>query len=204
VGSSPANSPPNSPHHLRASDAERDEAVDHLREQFAAGRLSHDTFLHRMGSALSARSRSELPPLLADLPTARRPAWRQALDRVQATVSDLRRVRPAVFRRTNVDADWALLFFPPDSTRTAFTIGREPGCDLLVTDITVSRAHARLTRAAGGWLLADLGSTNGTTVNGWRVREPVAVQVGDLVRFGSAKFVVSGAQQAGDPAEPRT
>ena len=202
MGSSPANDATNSPPQLRASDAEREEAVDLLREQFAAGRLSHDTFLHRMGSALAARARCELPPLLADLPPARRPAWRQALDRMQAAVSDLRRVRSAYFRRTNVDADWAPLYFPPDSSRTAFTIGREPGCDLFVTDITVSRVHARLTRTSAGWLLADLGSTNGTTVNGWRIREPVAVQVGDRVRFGSAAFVVSITQQDDDPVAP--
>lgn len=202
MGSSAANDAADSPEQLRASDAEREEAVDHLREQFAAGRLSHDTFQHRMGSALTARARSELPPLLADLPPARRPAWRQALDRVQAAVSDLRRVRPAYLRRTHAGADWAPMFFPPDSTRTAFTIGRGTGCDLLVTDTTVSRTHARLTRTADGWLLADLGSTNGTTVNGWRVCEPVAVQVGDRVRFGSAEFVVSITPQAGDPVAP--
>jgi pSer/pThr/pTyr-binding forkhead associated (FHA) protein len=204
AANSPASSPASSPQHLRASDAERDEAVDHLREQFAAGRLSHDTFLHRMGSALSARARSDLPPLLADLPPARRPAWRQALERLQAAVSDLRRVRPPAFRRTAVDDDWAPLFFPPNSSRTVFTIGREPGCDLLVEDTTVSRAHARLTRMPDGWLLADLGSTNGTTVNGWRVREPVAVRVGDRVRFGTADFVVCNTQEDGDPVAPGT
>jgi hypothetical protein len=204
MGSPAANDAANGPEQLRASDAEREEAVGHLREQFAAGRLSHDTFLHRMGSALSARARCELSPLLSDLPSARRPGWRQALDRMQAAVSDLRSVRPALFRRTYIDADWAPLFFPPASSRTAFTIGREPGCDLLVNDMTVSRAHARLTRTDDGWLLADLGSTNGTTVNGWRLREPVAVKVGDRVRFGSVVFVISGTQEAGDPAEPRT
>ena len=55
---------------LRASDAERDEVVSRLREEFAAGRLSQDTFLHRMNAVLEARHMADLPPLLADLPAA--------------------------------------------------------------------------------------------------------------------------------------
>src|SRR5215467_11595511 len=58
---------------LRASDAERDEVVSRLREEFAAGRLSQDTFLHRMNAVLEARHQADLPPLLCDLPAAREP-----------------------------------------------------------------------------------------------------------------------------------
>ena len=61
-----------------------------------------------------------------------------------------------------------------------YTIGRDSRCDLLIEDTTVSRWHARLERAAGRWLLTDLGSTNGTRLNGWRVGQPVPVQAGDL------------------------
>jgi pSer/pThr/pTyr-binding forkhead associated (FHA) protein len=71
-----------------------------------------------------------------------------------------------------------------------YSIGRDSRCDLLIEDTTVSRWHARLERAAGRWLLTDLGSTNGTRLNGWRVGQPVPVQAGDLVAFGSAQFVV--------------
>lgn len=53
---------------VRASDAERDEVLARLREEFAAGRLSQDTFLLRMDAVLSARNQADLPPLLADLP----------------------------------------------------------------------------------------------------------------------------------------
>ena len=55
---------------LRASDAERDQVVSRLRDEFVAGRLSHDTFLHRMDAVLEARRQADLPPLLADLPAA--------------------------------------------------------------------------------------------------------------------------------------
>jgi pSer/pThr/pTyr-binding forkhead associated (FHA) protein len=65
-----------------------------------------------------------------------------------------------------------------------FSIGRDASCDLAIADITVSRRHATLERTPDGWLLSDLESTNGTRVNGWRVRGKVAVRPGDLVSFG--------------------
>ncbi len=56
--------------------------------------------------------------------------------------------------------------------------------------MTVSRLHARLSRGHEGWLLSDLGSSNGTRVNGWRLRAAVPVQPGDTITFGSAVFVL--------------
>jgi hypothetical protein len=178
------------------SDQERDQAVGELREQFAEGRLSHDTFLHRIDAALGARHRHQLDRLLADLPRRRAPLAglvtglgnqaervRRALDRLAAQKRPERR-RPAA------------LSFPPGAARW-YTIGRQAECDLLIADATVSRRHARLERAAGGWLLTDLGSTNGTRLNGWRVREPVPVRPGDRVAFGSAVYVLCAG-----PAEP--
>jgi hypothetical protein len=79
----------------------------------------------------------------------------------------------------------------PRGAATAFSIGRAPGCDLVIDDITVSRGHARLERTPAGWRLADVGSTNGTRVNGWLVRDPVEVRSGDLVRFGDAEYTLS-------------
>ncbi len=52
----------------------------------------------------------------------------------------------------------------------------------------MSRWHAGLTRGANGWLLTDLGSTNGTRLNGWRVRGAVPVCRGDRVSFGAVTF----------------
>ena len=59
------------PESLRASDAERDHAVSELRNEFAEGRLSHDTFMYRMQSALDARRRGQLVGLFTDLPPRR-------------------------------------------------------------------------------------------------------------------------------------
>src|SRR4051794_5560446 len=68
VGGLPAGPLP--PGVVRASDTDRAETVSALRDEFAAGRLSHDTFLYRMHAAMEARHVTDLPPLLADLPPA--------------------------------------------------------------------------------------------------------------------------------------
>ncbi len=52
-------------------------------------------------------------------------------------------------------------------------IGRHPGCDIRVPDETVSRRHARIIVAEGGYFIEDLGSRNGTYVNGQRVTSPL-------------------------------
>ena len=62
---------------------------------------------------------------------------------------------------------------------------------MTLADETVSRWHASLEQSGGGWLLADLGSTNGTRLNGWRVTGPMPVRPGDMVSFGAATFVLS-------------
>lgn len=62
---------------------------------------------------------------------------------------------------------------------------------MTLADETVSRWHASLLRDDVGWLLADLGSTNGTRLNGWRVTSPSHVRAGDVVSFGAATFVLA-------------
>ena len=70
MGGSPADTP-TTPEFLRASDAERENAVSELRNEFAEGRLSHETFMYRMQSALDARNRGQLAGLFTDLPSRR-------------------------------------------------------------------------------------------------------------------------------------
>jgi hypothetical protein len=201
---------------LRASDADRDRAVAHLRDEFVVGRLSHDTFLHRVDVVLEARRQEELPPLVADLPAPCTPrslsGWlRGTWNRVTRASRSAgapgagdtgphtpapspgapSRVAPAAPRRAVTTSMSAspdrvapfLLQFPRGSA-IHFSIGRDASCDLAIADMTVSRRHAQLERTADGWLLTDLESTNGTRVNGWRVRGKVPVRPGDLVSFG--------------------
>ena len=64
-------------------------------------------------------------------------------------------------------------------------IGRLADNDLaLVWDADVSRRHARITRTAKGWVLADDGSRNGSYVNGERITDQSALNDGDVLRFG--------------------
>jgi hypothetical protein len=204
---------PTTPESIRASDEERDQVASELGKRFAEGRLSHETFMHRMGAALGARDRHQLDRLLADLPPGRRAAGivggmlgsvrarsRRALEVLAEEKAALAgMIRHSLAPRPGVAAKGPLaaLCFPP-GTGGRYTIGRDPVCDLLIEDLTVSRVHARLERDADGWMLADLGSTNGTRLNGWRVREPVRVRAGDRVCFGAARFIMRAGQRGGE------
>jgi Domain of unknown function (DUF1707)/FHA domain len=221
MGGSTADTP-TTPEFLRASDAERDHAVSELRNEFAEGRLSHETFVYRMQSALDARHRGQLAGLFTDLPP-RRPGLMARIKAVlrgeepperpdQPDEGPPRTQRihevpgpgphalpwvrsgplgPAAPVARPPAAVPAPLFFPPGSG-VRFTIGRTRECDLCLTDLSVSRMHALLVRREDGWVLSDLGSHNGTRLNGWLVREPVPVHPGDRVEFGSMTFVVQG------------
>src|SRR5689334_14813261 len=68
-------------------------------------------------------------------------------------------------------------------------VGRAPTCDVPVFDPTVSRRHAELSLVAGGIKIQDLGSANGTFVNGDKITERTAKH-GDSVTFGKIVFRV--------------
>jgi pSer/pThr/pTyr-binding forkhead associated (FHA) protein len=70
---------------------------------------------------------------------------------------------------------------------TGATVGRGPDNAIVIDDATVSGSHARLSEAGGSWAVQDLGSTNGTFVNGKRVTHGV-VKAGDRLRFGSVEL----------------
>jgi predicted component of type VI protein secretion system len=71
-----------------------------------------------------------------------------------------------------------------DLTKEVTMIGRDVTNEIVVGDAEVSRQHARLTRTPGGYVLEDLGSTNGSFVNGERLMAPRVLNPGDLVAFG--------------------
>src|SRR6185369_6705362 len=62
-------------------------------------------------------------------------------------------------------------------------IGRDPACDLVLTDGLVSSRHALIEDRGDGWALVDLGSTNGTSVNGERGKD-FTLQQSDKIVFG--------------------
>jgi predicted component of type VI protein secretion system len=63
-------------------------------------------------------------------------------------------------------------------------IGRDLSNDIVINDAEVSRRHARLVLQAGGYVLEDLGSTNGTSVNGQRLMGPYTLRIGDVITLG--------------------
>ncbi|MEU6867149.1 DUF1707 and FHA domain-containing protein [Streptomyces sp. NPDC046876] len=171
----------------RLSDAERDWVLVQLREGAAMGKMSHDTFVRRMELALAARRADELAVLTADL-VEPEPEGRWT-GRVFGWVGRMSAVSAGIRRAWNAERLPKLLLPHPDGP--ALRIGRDPGNVLRLTDETVSRVHAELVRRDGRWILTDLGSSNGTTVNGRRVTGSIVVRAGDQVGFGRMAFRLS-------------
>lgn len=69
------------------------------------------------------------------------------------------------------------------------TIGRSRDCDIVLDDAGISRCHAEIRPAAAGWTIADLGSTNGVSVNGHEVRGVQPLRSGDRIELGSTEIV---------------
>ena len=67
------------------------------------------------------------------------------------------------------------------------TIGRQSGCTITIRDTNVSREHAQLRRRPNGWTIRDLGSTNGTKLNGVRVESEQMLANGDVIMLGAMK-----------------
>ena len=63
-------------------------------------------------------------------------------------------------------------------------IGRDPSNHIAINDAEISRKHSRLSFQGGKYVLEDLGSTNGTFVNGQRLAGPVVLKPGDVVSLG--------------------
>ena len=147
---------------MRPSHDTREETIVQLRRGYLAGRLGTDTFAQRLGEALEGDSREQLRGLTADLPAQPR----ALLARLRA------RLTPRAL---------------PDLVGAHQVIGRSSACQIVLGDDTVSRRHAELRFEDGRWLLRDLGSSNGTWVNGGRVIEP-EVRPGDLIHLGGAEI----------------
>ena len=68
--------------------------------------------------------------------------------------------------------------------KDAVVLGRSPETDIVLEDPYASEFHMRLVRQDDGIVLHDLGSTNGTYVNGRRVAAPIALSKGDAIQVG--------------------
>src|SRR5262245_53320969 len=78
---------------------------------------------------------------------------------------------------------------PIEVSKEQALVGREPTCDVVVADGSVSRKHARIERRGTNWAVVDQGSANGTFVDSQRVGEAL-LRSGQEVRFGTVSFRV--------------
>lgn len=89
-----------------------------------------------------------------------------------------------------------------------FLIGRGTDCDLRVSDVDVSRHHCLVRVRGQEAILSDLGSSNGTYVNGQRVLSQITLRSGDEIRLGKCRFLVDlgdrpeGVYKEQDAADP--
>jgi FHA domain len=149
-----------------------------LNAAFAEGLLSDQTHSDRVallyGPQLVDRQRligdlTLRAPTQASIPPIRR-AWAAVSSRLRARVTEEPRDAP--------------LLLALDATRgERLLIGRNPRCDVVLDDLTVSRQHAQLTFRDGAWVIQDLASKNGLAVNGKRVVR-TSLRCGDVVAFG--------------------
>src|SRR5438309_24041 len=66
------------------------------------------------------------------------------------------------------------------------TIGRSRQCDVVLTDPNVSRQHAEIRPRGGSWVVTDLGSTNGSQLNGRRIEGSEVLRTGDEIELGAS------------------
>lgn len=142
-----------------------------LQAAYADGLLSAKTLAHRL-DLLLASPVVDPAQLIGDLPR-RAAGWKGLAARSRQLFSRRRRSRRGIL----LALDWS------GSSRGEMMIGRHPSCDVRLAEATVSRRHARLVFRDGGWIVQDLGSTNGTAVNGVKVGR-CRVRPGDRLLVG--------------------
>jgi hypothetical protein len=128
-----------------------------------------------------------LPAAAADA-SATREMMAEEQAQVQAAVEEKPRGRPFLI----VDGQRHV-----ELTAPVINIGRALDNDIILEDSRVSRHHAQLRRRFGRYILYDIGSSGGTTINGYPVQECV-LQPGDVISFGGVE-VIYGEDV---PAEP--
>lgn len=165
------------------SAAERESALRVLDEGASHVQLSTEVFALRTSAIKAATEHRRVQEALHGLPVEQ--------PRDQWFVGALRRL---------AGKEAPPVLFLPDPRRKPLAIGRAAGSGLRLSHYTVSRVHAQLYAKADGHWLRDLGSSNGTWVNGGRVTSPLRVRPGDVVRFGEVAFRLTA---PGDSDAPR-
>ena len=168
-----------------ATDTGREQAVELLRGAYVDGQFGPDTFNRRLDLAFAAQSDAELHRVVQDIPVAE--SFRQRLEafwerHFAALVSQeagpgfamtIRARRPGLANGESV------------------VVGRGDNAHLQLDHETVSRTHARLSSDEHSLVIEDLGSLNGTWINGWRIDRPYRLAPGDELILGRVRLVLS-------------
>ena len=142
----------------------RQRLASRLNAAFAEGLLSEQTLDHRLGLVFGPRL-IDPASVIGDL-SLRTYAHGSRARRVTATLAFVGRVLSGIFRRDEAEPVLPVLALDWSGTRDDLIVGRGPGCDISLSNRTVSRQHARLIFRDGAWIVHDLGSKNGLSVNG--------------------------------------
>jgi hypothetical protein len=105
--------------------------------------------------------------------------------------SSAERLAEPLEQRARSRAETALLLL--DGRRlvvgpSGLTVGRSRECDVVVQDPNVSRKHAEIRPRGGSWVLVDLGSTNGSRLNGRVIDGSEVIKAGDEIELGSTRL----------------
>lgn len=150
-----------------------------LNSAFAEGLLSEHTHSYRLGLLFGSHLIDQ-QKLVGDLMLRRK--HRHVSERFRDLWSGVAESAHSLMHpREPVSATSLLALDRAQSDR--LLIGRHPRCDVLLTDSSVSRRHAQIAFRDGVWTIRDLGSTNGTFVNGAKVGRTTLYK-GDIVVLG--------------------
>jgi hypothetical protein len=83
--------------------------------------------------------------------------------------------------------------------KSEMTIGRDPNADVLINDAEISRHHAVIKMIPEGYTIEDLGSTNGTIINGQRILGPHLLRPGEMINLGEHIALIFEAAEVFDP-----
>jgi hypothetical protein len=160
--------------------------LEHARAEKLA-LLSRPTVEFRTDERLSLgefgiQARLVRPPEDAAAPPSQGDAGHTMIYRAQREPEPLEPHVPAHLRRALVLVDGKRMVVGPGGA----VLGRSRDCDIVVDDANVSRHHAEIRPAGGGWTIADLGSTNGVLVNGRRATGAMPLAAGDQVELGTS------------------
>lgn len=152
----------------------REQALAELSTQFCRGHLSADTLEMRIHAVLAARTASEIRSVGWDLPALGESVWRAAKSRLVPTNE------PPCTRL--LLTDWSTPAVEVDGECRSWVLGRGSDCDVVLRHPSVSRRHAVLSSRGGVLAVRDLGSTNGSRVNGRKVHS-ARLRPGDVLAF---------------------